>query len=62
MKQPFLHRAISVIMATNDNGQNMISEKEKMKQLFNCNDSNSIKEYIGTKVNQDRNDGSIMLI
>ena len=42
-------------------GQDPITEKRKMKQLFECNNSGELVEYIGNKVHMDRKNGLVHL-
>ena len=42
-------------------GQDPQKVKEKMKQLVNCNDSGEVMEYIGTKVDVDKDNRTIRL-
>ena len=36
-----------------DSGQDLITEKKKMKQLFKCDDSGELVEYISNKFTED---------
>ena len=40
-------------------GQDLTTEKRKMKQLFECDDSGELVEYIRNKVHMDRKNGLV---
>ena len=42
-------------------GQDPMNKKRKMKQLFECDDSGELVEYIGNKVQMDQNKGLVQL-
>ena len=44
-----------------DHGQDLQNKKEKMKKLFDCDNSGKVTEYIGTKVNIDKDAKTIRL-
>ena len=47
--------------AVGGHGQDPHNEKEKMKALFNCNDSGEITKYIGTKVDINKEKKTVCL-
>lgn len=42
-------------------GHHTVNNKEKMRQLFDCDDFSELKEYIGHKVDNNKKKGIIRL-